>query len=238
MSTRNSAILALAFALPFSFAMPMGGQMALAEGPAVKLTVTGDGVSAASPDMATLTIGVTANGETAAAALTANSAALAPVLKRLHEAGIADRDLQTTNLSVNPDYNTSNKASGYGDSPGYTAQNFVTVTIRDLDQLGPILDAAMADGANTMNGLTFGLSQPRPALDAARGAAVEDARAKADVLAGAVGQSVGRLLSITEGADFSGGAPMYRDAKAMSVPVEVGEVSYSASVTMVWELTD
>jgi len=167
MLTRKLPVLALAFALPFGLALPFSAGFALAEGPAVKLTVTGDGVSAGAPDMATLMIGVIANGATAGEALAANSAALAPVLERLHAAGIADRDLQTSNLSVNPDYSDSKSSSDA--SPGYTAQNFVSVTVRDLAQLGPILDAAMADGANTLNGLTFGLSNPRPALDAARG---------------------------------------------------------------------
>ena len=232
MLTRKFPVLALAFALPFGLAVPLSAGFALAEGPAVKLTVTGEGATASAPDMATLMIGVTTNGETAAAALAANSAALAPVLERLAAAGIAARDMQTSNLSVNPDYNSKVAPAGY------TAQNFVAVTIRDLAQLGPILDAAMADGANTLGGLTFGLSQPRPALDAARAAAVEDARAKAEHLAGAVGQTLGRLLSISEGGAYGGGGLVYADVKAAPVPVEVGEVTYSATVTMVWELAD
>ena len=219
MLTRKSPVLALAFALPFGLALPLSAGFALAEGPAVKLTVTGEGATASAPDMATLMIGVTTNGETAATALAANSAALAPVLERLAAAGIADRDMQTSNLSVNPDYNSKMA------NPGFTAQNFVSVTIRDLDRLGVILDAAMADGANTLGGLTFGLSQPRPALDAARGAAVEDARAMAEHLAEAVGQSLGRLVSISEGGAYGGGGLVYADEKAAAVPVAVGEVT-------------
>lgn len=241
MLNRSLPALALAFALPFAVIVPFGASVALAEGPAVKLTVTGDGVSSAAPDMADLTIGVTTTAATATEALAANSAALAPVLTRLRDAGVADRDLQTVNLSVNPDWNSAKMSSkGTPEIASYTAMNFVTVKIRKLDDLGTILDLAVGDGANTLNGLSFGLSNPRPALDAARGAAVEDARAKAALMAAAVGQDLGRLLSITEGTGYGSAAPMFGDAKgaAVPVPVEAGELSYNASVTMIWELRE
>ena len=210
------------FALVFSLALPAAAPFALAESPPATLTVTGEGASDVAPDLATLTIGVTTTADTAANALTANSAALSVMLDRLRAAGIADRDLQTSNLSVNPQWSDYSKSSGSTtEISGYTVVNMVTVRIRQLDTLGAVLDAAVADGANTLNGLTFGLSNPRPALDAARQAAVEDARAKAELYAAAAGVGLGRIVQISEGGGYGGPAPMYDSAKspAGSVPI-------------------
>ncbi|MFZ1467540.1 MAG: SIMPL domain-containing protein [Paracoccaceae bacterium] len=234
MLTRSLPALALAFGLVLPFSAPM-----LLADPAT-LTVTGEGVSEVAPDLAMLSIGVTTTGKTAAEALASNSAALAIVLDRLHSAGIEDRDLQTANLSVNPDWSNSKmSSSGVTDITSYTAMNMVTVKIRALDSLGPVLDAAVADGANTLNGLSFGVAEPRPAMDAARGAAVQDARAKGLLLAAALGQELGRLVSVTEGPGYGSAAPMYADAKAAApVPIQAGELSFAASVTVVWELAE
>lgn len=234
-----------AFALALAASLPLAASVALADTAAATLpatlAVTGEGVSEIAPDLAVLSIGVTTTGKTAAEALASNSVALAAVLQRLRAAGVEDRDLQTSSLSVNPDWSNSKmSSSGVTDITSYTAMNAVTVKIRKLDSLGPVLDAAVADGANTLNGLSFGLAEPRPAMDAARGAAVDDARAKAELFAAAVGQNLGRIVSVTEGAGLGGPAPMYSEAKAAPspVPIEAGELSFNASVTVVWELAE
>ncbi|MFN3724573.1 MAG: SIMPL domain-containing protein [Paracoccaceae bacterium] len=205
--------------------------------PVSQITVTGEGVVDGIPDIATLSLGVTTMGDTAAAAMAANTKALSAVMARLKAAGIADRDMQTTNLSINPNW------SGYDGGQrqridGYTASNQLTVRIRALDGLGEVLDAAIQDGANTLNGLSFGLSEPRPAMDAARKAAVEDARARATLLVEAAGVTLGRIMSITEGGGYSQPQPMFRQAadSAGAVPVAAGEVATSASVTIVFEI--
>jgi uncharacterized protein YggE len=203
------------------------------------ITVTGEGLTEVAPDLATLSIGVTTTGETAAEALAANSAALDAVLARLKAAGVEDRDLQTANLSVNPNWTGyDSSSSGAQTIDGYTAMNMVSVRIRALEGLGAVLDAAVSDGANTLNGLTFGLQDPRPAMDAARQAAVEDARAKAALIAAAAGVGLGDIVSISEGGGYGGPAPMFKDAavSAAPVPVQAGELSMQASVTVVWEL--
>ena len=200
------------------------------------ITVTGDASISRAPDMATISIGVTSVGESAAEALGANSKTMEAVIARLKEKGIAAGDLQTSGLSVNPNYNSSYSSSSEQTASGFTAMNVLTVGIRDLDGLGGVLDAVVADGANTLNGVSFGLVDPRPALDEARKEAVADARARAEVLAAAAGVKLGDLVSITEGYGYGGGpAPMFR-AEAASVPVERGEVSYQATTTVVWEL--
>lgn len=203
------------------------------------ITVTGDASISRAPDMATISIGVTSVGESAAEALGTNSKTMEAVIARLKEAGIAGSDLQTSGLSVNPTYNNSPSGSSVATASGFTAMNVLTVGIRDLDGLGGVLDAVVSDGANTLNGVSFGLVNPGPALDEARKAAVADARARAEVLAGAAGVKLGDLVSLTEGYGFGGGpAPMFRAEAASAVPVERGEVSYQATVTVVWEIAD
>lgn len=222
-------VLAAALALP---ALP-----ALAESLVPHISVTGEGRVDAVPDMATVSLGVTTQGATAAEAMTANSAAVQAVLDRLVAAGIAARDVQTSGLSLNPQW--SNYESGPQQTiEGYVAANMVTVRVRALDTLGSVLDAAVADGANTLNGLGFGLANPEPALQEARAKAVQDSRARAETLAAAAGVTLGRVLSITEGG-FSSPAPMpmYKAEAAMSaVPVAEGEIGLSVTATVVWEI--
>ncbi len=229
MRTLNILALSTALALPFS--LP-----ALAEGPAT-ISVTGEGVVEAAPDIATISMGVTTEAPTAAEAMSANSAALSAVLERLRAAGVADRDLQTSNLTLNPNW------VGYdsGKAPtisGYTASNMLTVRVRALESLGTVLDSAITDGANTLNGVTFGVAEPRPALDEARKKAVADAIARATLLVEAAGAKLGPVVSISESSGFAPPMPMFRmEASADSgVPVAGGEVGLTASVTMVFEI--
>lgn len=202
-----------------------------------QITVTGEGVVDGIPDIATLSLGVTTTGDSAAAAMAANTEALGAVMARLKAAGIADRDMQTTNLSINPNW-TGYDSGARQRIDGYTASNQLTVRIRQIDGLGAVLDAAIQDGANTLNGLSFGLSEPRPAMDAARKAAVEDARARATLLVEAAGATLGPIVSITEGGGYMPPQPMFRQSAdaAGAVPVAAGEVATTASVTIVFEI--
>ncbi len=204
-----------------------------------RITVTGEGHVDATPDMATISLGVTTQGDSAAAALAANSAELTRVLENLRAAGIEARDVQTSGLSLNPtwayDSNGNNpKITSYG------ASNQLNVRVRALDNLGGILDAAVRDGANTLNGLTFGVSQQDSMMDTARKLAVADAMRRAHLLTDAAGVGLGSLISITEDGGYNAPAPMFRmQAEAVGsapVPVAGGEVSVAANVTMVFAL--
>jgi hypothetical protein len=224
-------------ALACAAALALAGP-ALAEPPLPQITVTGEGRVEAPPDMATVSLGVTTQGDTAAAAMAANSAAVQAVLDRLTAAGIAARDMQTSGLSLNAQFSNYD-SSRQPEIQGYVAVNMVTVRVRALETLGPVLDAAVADGANTLNGLAFGLADPDPALREARSRAVQDARARAEVLAAAAGVTLGRVLSITEFGGYAQPQPMYRAEAAMSaVPVAGGEVGLSVSATVVWEIAE
>ena len=217
-------------------ALSVASGTAFAESTVPTLTVSGTASVAAVPDLATISLGVTTNGATAAEAMTANSTALAAVLARLQAAGIEARDYQTTNLSLNPNW-VNNAAGGVGEIQGYIASNILTVRVRAMDSVGTVLDAVVADGANTLNALSFGLQNPRPTEDAARKPAVADAVARATLIAEAAGAKLGKVLSITE----SGGVgpmpgAMFRMADEAAMPVAGGEVELSASVTMVFQI--
>lgn len=201
------------------------------------ITVTGTGTVEAAPDIATLTIGVTTQGDTAADALGANTVALEAVMARLTSAGIEPRDIQTSNLSLNPNW------TGYENNKptisGYVANNMLTIRVRQLDGLGTVLDAAVADGANTLNGLSFGLADPDPVLNEARREAVADARARAELLASAAGVKLGRIISISEAGFASDPVPMFRaEVAAAPVPVAAGELGMSANVTIFYEIVE
>lgn len=229
----QALLLTPALLLTTTLAVPMaaGAETAL-------ITVTGEASVPVQPDVATLSLGVTTQSATATEAMAANTAALTAVLSRLKAAGIADRDLQTSNLTLNPNW------VGYesGATPtiaGYTASNQLTVRVRALDTLGVVLDAAITDGANTLNGLTFELADPKPRMDEARRAAVADAMARARLLVEAAGASLGRVEQITEGGGFVNPQPMFRqDAAASPVPVAGGEISVTSTVTMVFQIKD
>ena len=215
-----------------------GGAAALADSLPATLTVTGTSVIAAVPDLATLQIGVTTNGTTAAEAMAANSKALAVVIARLQAAKIAPRDYQTSSLSLNP--NWVNTAAGTASEiQGYTASNMLTVRVRAIDQVGTVLDAVISNGANALNSLSFGLQNPRPVEDEARKQAVADAVARATLIATAAGSKLGPVLSITEGgATGPMPGPVYSKFADAAVPVAQGEVEVSAAITMVFTLDE
>jgi len=157
-------------------------------------------------------------------------------MARLASAGIEERDMQTSNLYLNP--NWSGYDTGTPVISGYIASNMLTITVRDLDKLGAVLDSAVTDGANTLNGVTFGLADPAPVLDEARKEAVADARARAELLATAAGMKIGKIVSITESTVGDYPYPMYDMAAAAPVPVAGGELGLSASVTIQYELSE
>lgn len=203
------------------------------------ISVTGTGSVSVAPDMATLRIGVVTEAESAAAAVAANSEAAKKVIATLKAKGIAPKDIQTANFSVSPVYRHDETQRQEGPTiVGYRAANEVVARVRNLDSLGEILDAAVSGGANRIDGLEFGLSDPADAEDNARAAAVRDAKHRAQVYAEAAGIGLGEILEISEA---GGGIPVPKfaapmRAEAMAVPIEAGETTVTDSVRMVWEL--
>lgn len=221
--------------IPFAVltALAVTAPLAAQEAPRpATITVTGEGRISSRPDMATVTLGVETAGESANTALAENTAATGRVIEELKAAGIAGKDMQTSNLTLGPRWDQAE-----GQPPriaGFVAANMITVTVRDLHMLGGVLDAVAKNGANTFQGLTFGLTDPRPREDEARRAAVADALARAGLYADAAGVDLGPILSLAEGGTYAP-RPMMRmaaDAASAPVPLAEGEVEISASVTM------
>jgi uncharacterized protein YggE len=162
------------------------------------------------------------------------------VLAALKKAGIADRDVQTSNLNLNAQY-----AYEQNQPPkltGYQASNQVTITVRDLTKLGAAVDATVNAGANTVNGISFGLSNPQAAEDAARLEAVKALQAKAELYGRATGYKAVRLVNLSEGGGYSPAPPpMPVYAMAMkremsdSTSVAAGELRVRVDVSAVYE---
>ncbi|MEL6645381.1 MAG: SIMPL domain-containing protein [Pseudomonadota bacterium] len=219
--------------------------LALMAGPGVAqdmarvITVTGEGRIEAVPDMATIRLGVMSEGRTAREAIDANSRAMAGVLGRIEAAVVAARDVQTQGFSVNPRW--ENRQNERPRIAGFVASNQVMVRVRDLDGLGELLDAVTRDGANSFDGLSFGLQDPAPAQDAARRAAVAEAQRKATLYAEAAGVTLGPLMSIDEGGAAPRPVPMARAEMSMAmdgVPVAAGEVGVSAFVRLIYAIAE
>ncbi len=203
------------------------------------LTVYGEGSAEAVPDTATITLGVTAQAADAADAMAQTSATAAAILERLTALGVAERDVQTSDLSLNPVW--SIRPSDDQLPPkieAFEASNRVTVRVQDLASLGDVLGAVLEDGANRLGGLSFGLKDPEPIMNEARRDAVADAVARAGVYAEAAGVTLGPILSIQEGSMSAPRPEMMmsmRDSSA-SMPIATGETTVSATVTMVFRI--
>ena len=200
---------------------------------ATTLLLAADGEAKAVPDMATLTLGADATAPSA-------REAMAAVLSALRRAGVAERDIQTSALGLEPQY-----VYEQGKPPrliGYQASNRLTVTVRDLAALGSIIDAGAGAGATNVGGVSFGFANPASAQNSARLAAVKALDDKASLYAQAVGYHIVRLVSLSEGAGEDPGLAVPRvqirmAAKAAQpTPVEAGETTVRIAVTGVFEL--
>jgi uncharacterized protein YggE len=200
------------------------------------ITVTGDATVAVAPDTALMRIGVTSQGKTARDASAANSKQMSSVLAAIKDTGIPDRDVQTSRLSLQPQYDQSK--SGTARLLGFQVTNQVTIKVRDTDKLPAILDHAIAAGANEMSGIEFVVSEQSKLLDQARDDAIADARRKAELYAKAAGVKLGRVLAIVEEGSNPPPRPVMQAMRAGAVPVSPGEQNLRASVTVSYEITN
>jgi len=206
-----------------------------------RIVVSGEGEATVAPDMAILTLSVMREAKTARAALDANNDAMAAVISAMKAAGIADRDLQTAGIQINPRYNYTNKADGSQEAQlvAYQVTNTLSVRVRNVDKTGEILDKAVSLGVNQGGGIAFTNDDPKATITEARKKAVADAMAKAKTLAEAAGVSLGRVIEITD--QNISPMPMPMNAKAFdaaraAVPVQAGENAYNVQVTVTFEL--
>jgi uncharacterized protein YggE len=198
------------------------------------VTVTGEATVAVAPDTAVIRIGVTSLGKTAREASQANATKMTAVIAAIKDTGTAERDIQTSRLSLQPQYDPNK--SGTPHLLGFQVTNQVTVKIRDIDNLPGVLDRAIAAGANEMSGIEFVVSEQSKLLDQARGDAMADAYRKAEIYAHAAGAKVGHVEAITEEGSVSPPRAMTA-MRAAAVPVAAGEQTLRVAVTVSYELT-
>ena len=205
-----------------------------------RLDLSATGEVSRVPDIANINAGVITRAATATAALEENSAQMNRVRDALKRAGIADRDIQTSTISLNPEYR-------YADNQppaltGYTASNQVNVRFRDIRNTGKILDALVAQGANQISGPNLTIDQPDAALDEARTKALAVGRARAELYARSLGMRVVRLLAVTEsGGGYAPPPPMPMAVMAARgerdyAKIDPGEQKLSVSLGMTFEL--
>jgi uncharacterized protein len=204
------------------------------------ISLTGHGESRMAPDMATVSMGVMTSAATAREAVDGNNAAMRAVLDTLKEAKVEPKDIQTSNFMVNPRYDYNNQNNQPPKIIGYDASNSVAVTVRNLADIGSVLDKVVSAGSNQINGITFDVSKPDEAVDQARKLAVEDARHRADTYAAAAGVKLGRIMTISENIGYQPQPVPYaktmRAGADMAVPVQGGEQVISADVSIIWEI--
>jgi uncharacterized protein YggE len=205
-----------------------------------RLDIVATGEVTRVPDVARISAGVVTQAPTATAAIQQNAQQMTSVRAALRRAGIADRDIQTSQISLNPEYRyTENRAPTL---IGYRASNEVSVRFRDIANTGKILDALVAQGANQINGPMLMLDKPEQALDEARTAALKTAQGRAELYARSLGRRVKRILSISE----AGGSfpqpprPMAMEmrgaADAASSKIDPGEQIVAVSLSVSFEL--
>jgi hypothetical protein len=222
-----------------TLAIMLLGAPALAETPAdfpPAISVTGEAQISVAPDIAFVDAGVATDARTAREASEANSAAMAKVFAALKAANIDARDIQTSRLSLQPQY--APNRSGPSPIVGYRASNRVTVRIHDVSKVAGVIDTLVGAGANDIGNVAFEVSQASKLLDDAREKAVADARRKAEIYAKAAGVTLGAALSISEG-----GAPqpvfrgkMMAGMAAAPTPIAQGEETLSVSVGVTWAI--
>ena len=208
---------------------------------ATTLNLSAYGETRVAPDQATISLGVQNDAPTAAEAIRQNAAKMTQVIAALRKAGIPEKDIQTSNLSVSPQYVYQENLPPR--LTGYQVSNQVTVTSHDMSRVCQLVDATVNAGADTVGGISFGLNDSTAAENDARVKAVQALQAKADLYARATGYHLVRLISLSEGSSYAAPppmppSPMYM-AKAerdVSTPVSAGETRVRVDVSAVYEL--
>jgi uncharacterized protein YggE len=222
---------------------------AIAENPPRQITVTGEGSVSVMPDLAMLNIGVSHRAKTAEEAVAMIAEDMTSVMAKLASIGVAETDIETTDVSLNPFYEEQEQTYDgdreHREPPkllGYVSRVAVNVRLKEIDRTGAIIDLVVEDGANTIGGLWFRTSDPARATNEARRQAVADGRARAELYAEAAGVTLGRLVSLSEEDGYFEQPIVIQDmvegGGATTIPITPNEISSRASVVMVYEITD
>jgi hypothetical protein len=205
-----------------------------------KLTVQGTGLATGTPDTLTVDIGISVTGATAQSALADDNTKAAAVVAAFAAGGVTKQNIQTTGLSIQPNYTFTN---GTQVLSGYVVDNTVTATLTDLANAGNVLDAVSgaAGNAGQINSVSFSIKDTRKLEDQARTDAVHQAVSHAKTMAVAAGERLGLVCSLTDSTPTPQAVPLHlggtaASASAATVPLEVGSQQASAQVTIVYSL--
>ena len=206
-----------------------------------RLDVNASGSVTRVPDLAIISAGVQTMQKNATAAIEENATRMERVRAALKRAGIADRDIQTSTISLNPEYRYAENQPAQ--LVGYRASNTVNVKFRDLKRSGAILDALVAEGANQISGPNLTIDKPESAYDEARVKAIAAGKARAELYARALGMRVVKVLSVTESGAVSPRPPMpyaadimVTGARVAKTEIDPGTQDLEVSVSMSFEL--
>ncbi len=205
--------------------------------PPPMITVSGEATISVAPDQAEIEAGVTSDAKTAREASEANNATMGKLLLALKAANIEQKDIQTSRLSLQPQY--APNRSGPAPVVGYQASNRVSVRLHDILKVASTIDMLVAAGATDIGGIGFSVSNASKLLDDARGQAVADARRKAEIYAKAAGVTLGAPLDISEGGGAPGPMPYRKMAVGMAVsptPIAQGEETLRVNVSVSWAI--
>lgn len=221
-------VLAAAFLLP---------QTAAAETPRPSISVTGEASISVPPDTVEIDAGLTTEAKNARDAMEANNVSMGKVLLALKGAGVAEKDFQTSRLSLTPQMAQRAPNSQAQQITGYVARNRVAIRLRDVTKVASIIDTLVSAGVNDMGGISFSVSNASKLLDDARAEAVSDAKRKAEIYAKAANVTLGSAISISE--EGGAPAPVYRSkfaAAPASAPIAQGEETLRIAVSVTYEI--
>lgn len=219
-----------------AIALACTASSAFGQTPLPTITVNGEATISVPPDLAQIDSGVTTEAKTAREASDANNKAMGGVLQALKNAGIAEKDYQTSRLSLSPQSAASRNANAPFQIVGYRASNRVTVTIRDITKVADTIDVLVSAGANEISGISFLVSKASKLLDDARTEAIGDARRKAEIYARAADVALGAPLSISE-ESTPAPIPFRKMAAGVSAaPVAQGEETLRVTISVSYEL--
>ena len=215
--------------------LPSAAQDASADTPAERtVTVTGTATISAKPDEAVVSLGVHTEAASAQEAMDQNAAKMNAVFEALKALGLTDADIETTGFELYPRWDNRGETI-----LGYRAENRIDVTILDLGTVGKVIDTAVAAGANVSNGIMFRVSDDNAGLSDALARSVEDARTKADAMAGAADAQVGQVITIDQQGN-DGGPQFYAErlsyAAADATPINPGTIDTDVTVSVTWSL--
>lgn len=209
------------------------------------ISIQGTGIITSAPDIAYINLGVNSDAQTARIALDKNNKAMNNIINAIKKIEVENKDIQTSNFSINPRYNRVQNQQGLPEIIGYKVFNNLNITIRNLDDLGAILDKVVTLGSNRINNIQFAIANPQPLEDQARALAAKDAKRRAEIYAATLGFNLGKIIEISEGTSYNQpvmqakmerGAMMMDAVVSSSAPIEAGQQAITSNVTVVWNI--